>query len=318
VDILVGGKRFQYGFLVDDVKVSKEWLHAFPGGERQVWFTRSGRRITFGRMLRGPNKQIAALVRPNSLLLSVAAQNGHVPISQVYRYFSESLHALSEERRIAGDLAKRVSNDAVFRMNLSEALRLADMGASAVEAKETEELNLLPMHEADSIKDLTTTFEVSGFKLNVLHHGVRQTVGMDLADESNGTKAFLVLVHRILDSLTHGATICIDELDASLHSLLATSLVHRFLSAESNPKGAQLIFAAHETNLLSSNLLRRDQIWFTEKDKNGVSHLYPLSDFKQQPNENLETGYLQGRYGAIPFINSNAFLTAMAKNDGKK
>jgi len=192
------------------------------------------------------------------------------------------------------------------------------MGVFTVEAKDVD-----PFQGMDVPGPLMSRFEKEGLHkwpvLRILHTGLRDPVAFDVADESNGTKAFLTLTSRTLSAISKAGTICIDELDASLHSLLATSLVHRFLGRESNPKGAQLIFATHETNLLSNNLLRRDQIWFTEKDKNRVSHLYPLSDFNQQPNENLETGYLQGRYGAIPFINnSNAFLTAMAKNYGKK
>ncbi len=101
----------------------------------------------------------------------------------------------------------------------------------------------------------------------------------------------------------------VDELDRSLHPILARGLIELFNSKQSNPKGAQLIFNTHDTNLLSGGLLRRDQIWFTEKDRKGASHLYPLTDFKPRKGENLENGYLQGRYGAIPFLNSEAFLS---------
>jgi hypothetical protein len=84
-----------------------------------------------------------------------------------------------------------------------------------------------------------------------------------------------------------------------------------FNSPSSNPHGAQLIFTTHDTNLLGAGLLRRDQIWFTEKNNDGASHLYPLSDFKPRKEENLQSGYLQGRYGAIPFINPDAFLARL-------
>jgi len=87
-----------------------------------------------------------------------------------------------------------------------------------------------------------------------------------------------------------------------LHPLLALELVRMFNDHKSNPRGAQLIFNTHDTNLLDQSLLRRDQIWFTEKDTGGATRLYPLSDFKPRQNENLKRGYLQGRYGAIPFL----------------
>ena len=114
-----------------------------------------------------------------------------------------------------------------------------------------------------------------------------------------------------------GELLCIDELDASLHSHLAIDLVKRFTSS-SNNKHAQLLFNTHDTNLLSADVLRRDQVWLTEKDKDGASTLYPLTDFKPRAQENLEKGYLQGRYGAIPFINSDEFFPVLKAANGKK
>ncbi len=129
--------------------------------------------------------------------------------------------------------------------------------------------------------------------------------------------AFLSLICAVLNALDKGILITVDEIDASLHAMLAAWLMQRFNDPHNNTKVSQLIFATHETSLLSSGL-NRDQIWFTEKDTNGASHLYPLSDFHPQPNENLETGYLQGRYGAIPFLNSRTFLSSLKRSNGKK
>jgi AAA15 family ATPase/GTPase len=126
--------------------------------------------------------------------------------------------------------------------------------------------------------------------------------------ESDGTLAYLALLGPAVDAIKNGTPLLIDELDASLHPLLAIQLLRLFNTPSSNPKGAQLIFNTHDTNLLSSGVLRRDQIWFTEKGNDATSHLYALSDFKPRRQENLQNGYLQGRYGAIPFINPDAFL----------
>jgi AAA15 family ATPase/GTPase len=111
--------------------------------------------------------------------------------------------------------------------------------------------------------------------------------------------------------------ICVDELDSSLHPLIAIEIMRLFENRAQNPKGGQLIFNTHDTNLLNTGVLRRDQIWFTEKDSKGESHLYPLTDFKPRREENLESGYLQGRYGAIPFIHSDEFVTSLADGDGE-
>src|SRR5690606_16620355 len=98
----------------------------------------------------------------------------------------------------------------------------------------------------------------------------------------------------------------VDELEAGLHPLLAMKLVSLFNDRSTNPRMAQLVFATHDTNLLghvpSEPQLRRDQVWLTEKDPQGATRLYPLTDYKPRKGENLERGYLQGRYGAIPFL----------------
>jgi len=124
--------------------------------------------------------------------------------------------------------------------------------------------------------------------------------------ESAGTVTLLGLATRLVRLLRHGGLFCIDELEASLHPALGLELLRLFQDPRHNPKGAQLLFTTHDTNLLGNVLgeppLRRDQIWFTEKDKAGATHLYPLTDFHPRKEENLERGYLQGRYGAIPFL----------------
>jgi AAA15 family ATPase/GTPase len=110
----------------------------------------------------------------------------------------------------------------------------------------------------------------------------------------------------ILRALEDGNPLVVDELEASLHPILALQIVKLFNNPLQNPKNAQLLFTTHDTNLLGSILdgpaLRRDQVWLTEKDKSGATVLYPLTDFQPRRSENLERGYLQGRYGAIPFL----------------
>ncbi len=105
----------------------------------------------------------------------------------------------------------------------------------------------------------------------------------------------------------------VDELESSLHPSLGLAIVKMFNSPKTNPKNAQILFTTHDTNLLGTTLgeppLRRDQVWFTEKDKEGASKLYPLTDYKPRKAENLERGYLQGRYGAIPFLGDIAWIT---------
>jgi hypothetical protein len=129
------------------------------------------------------------------------------------------------------------------------------------------------------------------------------------ASESAGTEAFLALLFPALEVIDAGGVLCIDELNSSLHPLLALEIVRLFADPNRNPRASQLIFNTHDVNLLDSSVLRRDEIWFTEKDQEGSGHLYSLSDFKPRINENFKRGYLQGRYGALPFLGSIDFGT---------
>ena len=111
-----------------------------------------------------------------------------------------------------------------------------------------------------------------------------------------------------LEVLEQGRVICIDELESSLHPLITRFLVLLFHNPEINQKQAQLIFTTHDTNILDNDILRRDQIWFAEKDRDQSTRLYPLSDFSPRKQEALQKGYLQGRYGALPYISSPKWL----------
>lgn len=129
---------------------------------------------------------------------------------------------------------------------------------------------------------------------------------MPLEEESKGTLTLFNLAPAVLSVLWTGGILVVDELEASLHPLLGLHIVRQFNDPARNPRNAQLLFTTHDTNLLGTTLgepaLRRDQIWLTEKDKEGASRIYPLTDYKPRKEENLERGYLQGRYGAIPFL----------------
>ncbi|MCB0124198.1 MAG: ATP-binding protein, partial [Caldilineaceae bacterium] len=131
-------------------------------------------------------------------------------------------------------------------------------------------------------------------------------------EESEGTKAFFAFAGPWLDVLKNGWVLAVDELDSSLHPLLVKHLVQMFHNPQINKNGAQLIFTTHETSILSQEVFRRDQIWFVEKDEFNATSLYPLSDFSPRKGvENLESGYLRGRYGALPYFRNIERLMAV-------
>jgi AAA15 family ATPase/GTPase len=130
------------------------------------------------------------------------------------------------------------------------------------------------------------------------------------SNESEGTNKIIDLSGPIFDTLSLGKVLIIDELDAKLHPLITTHIVNLFNDPKTNPNCAQLLFATHDTNLLNTDLFRRDQIWFTEKDEYEQTDLYSLYDFnlpdgtKVRNDSNIEKNYIRGRYGAIPYISN--------------
>jgi AAA15 family ATPase/GTPase len=320
VDFVMGGFRYQYGFSVSDTAVLEEWLHAYPKGKRQVWFRRrAGKPMSFSEKMAGENRTIEGLMRPNSLFLSTAAQNNHAALSPVYEWFSQSLKFVLGRRSEWKDSSADLCADSEHRDSIVNMISFADLGITDLKVSE----EVIPEAAKRFISALETVIKSelktalpdaelkfaladtneSRKQIRLLHRLGDNIVPFLPNQESDGTIAYLTLLGPIISALQTGGMVCVDELDASLHPLLAIHLIQLFGDKSLNPKGAQLIFNTHDTNLLSSGILRRDQIWFAEKKQDGSSQIYPLTDFKPRKEENLANGYLQGRYGAIPFLN---------------
>lgn len=318
--------RYEYGFAIDSTRVLEEYLDAWPlGGRKQKWFDRrADQRIDFGKKLTGENRTIENLMRDNSLFLSAAAQNNHAMLLPVYTWLTTRIDVIDRNHESLNLLTgKACANNPQIKEQVLRLVRSADLGIVNFEVKEEAIDQSNPVFVAfrkaftEAFKDLPEGPKmVDKIETLRLHHRAKDgnNVPMAIADESSGTSAFFGLLGPCLEALSTGGLVCIDEFNASLHPLLATRLVQMFNSPESNPKGAQLIFNTHDTNLLHRAIMRRDQIWFTEKDEEGATHLYPLSDFKTRIHQNFEKGYLEGRYGGIPFLYQD-LQSLVAEND---
>jgi AAA15 family ATPase/GTPase len=136
----------------------------------------------------------------------------------------------------------------------------------------------------------------------LLHTAKKHSAVFNFEDESEGTRKLFALAAPLFDILRNGYILFVDELDRSLHALLVKELVGMFQDPEINTGGAQLVFTTHDTSLFSAEILRRDQFWFTDKDQDQASTLYPLTDFSPRRNQALERGYLSGSFGAVPIL----------------
>lgn len=313
LDLLLDGVRYEYGFVVDSSRVLEEWLYAYPKGRRQEWFTRTVAReqeFAFSRLLQGENRAISNLTRPNSLFLSAAAQNNHPVLEPINRWFSAGSVVLDEKTRSSVDLA-------VFQLCRSEQLQdailallgSADLGITDVDVIE-EDWSSFTQRFDISAEDLGL-HEPSSAGMSNMAVGVRlrhrtasssEGIALPFDQESQGTRAMFSVAGLVVIVLSIGGLLMVDELDRSLHPHLAMKIVNLFNDPATNPKNAQLVFNTHDTNLLDTDILRRDQIWFTEKGDEGATRLFPLTDFRARKYENLERGYLQGRYGAVPAV----------------
>jgi len=324
-DFLLDNVRHTFGFRIDDSSVIEEWLYSYPTGRRRVLYHRNttdSDPFYFGKHLKGQNRVIASLTRPDSLFLSAAAQNNHAYIQQPYRFFTLRVHDTVRDSDLDLWLRYAVLDEAK-RSPLVRMMQLADTGIVHLRDKaDRRRQDKAPVSPGSLISQAQELLQRAGFntdntfsdsmndfyeRLSAIdpqfgHEGEAGTVFLDFDDESEGTKKMAGYLANTISALGMGTLIQIDELDASLHPLLAQKLIRLFTDRATNPKGAQLLFTTHDTNLLSSDLLRRDEIWFTEKDDKGATRVYPLTDFHTRPTDNLERGYLQGRFGAIPFL----------------
>ena len=310
IDFVMDGVRYHYGFEASDEAFLSEWLYAFPKAHRRMLFEREGDEFHFGRSLGGQNKTIATLVRPNSLFVSAAAQNDHEQLSGVYAYFRSirgvdgtgvpgdeaSSYFVQEEPddRVIDFLAKIGTGIIEYRREEYEVPEEYRAFRREIEAPARRMLNRSVSSNID-IVDKRTAIEFG----HRGHDG--DPVFLSVDRESAGTRRLLVVLDLVFRALDEGVTLCVDELDASLHTHAAEAVLALFCSKDTNPRGAQLIATTHDTNLMRSRVLRRDQVWLAEKDAGGATRLYPLTDIRTRSGDDFSKGYLQGRYGAVPF-----------------
>ena len=311
LDFVIDGVRHHYGFEMSDDAFESEWLYDFPGSRRRMLFEREGDEFHFGRGLKGRNAVIADLTRPNSLYLSAAAQNRHERLSRVFQYFQSihgvhaiavpgvvaSFHLAEEEpdSRTIDFLGKIGTGVVDYRQKEAEY-------ADEIEAVQRDVLTAMRKRgdvPADLEAAMGSTWRTA---IELAHRDQNgEEVYFDLDLESAGTRRLLFVLGFAFQALDEGTPLFVDELDASLHTQAAEAVLRLFCSSETNPKGAQLVATTHDTNLMRAPVLRRDQLWFTEKDADGATRLYPLTDIRTRKGDDVEKGYLQGRYGAVPF-----------------
>ena len=319
LEFVLDGLQYKYGYSATPESVVGEYL-VRKGSRGRVYKELFSRSVVDGENRINCDKSFAAdklvisRTRTNALFLSTCAMLAVPEAERIIDYFARKLRVIPADHMTSGFTAKMLG-DGRHRRQIGDFLKMTDPGIGdiTVESFSRETENILP----DGTREVSTGYEP---RVNpVMRDGSVSDKKIPLlAIASLGTvKAFNLAAH-IFDALETGAVLMLDELDSRLHPLLTREIIRLFNSAETNPRNAQLVFNTHDTNLLgvrvynpgldrSVYLLRRDEIYFVEKNGEMCSKIYSLIDFKKagcsvRKDASYEKDYLAGLYGAIPYI----------------
>lgn len=306
--------KYSYGFTCDQYNIYDEYLYEYKTAKATLIFERSNINVYRynSPSIKKELKPCEDKNSPNKLFLSTATQWNCNSTKEAYKWFAEGIDTYTSFE-ITNDVINFMdtnNDDDGLKPFLLNVFKHADINISDYnfESKEIPpekvaipSMLLLDEKILKQIKENTKEFRFNTIH-NVEENGKEKSYPLDFEFESKGTKTLLSYGINILKSLQAGKTMVVDELETSLHTLLVKYIVNLFNDHEINRNNAQLIFTTHDANTLDLDIFRRDQIFFIEKDLRGVSDLYPLTDFSPRKDENIRKGYLQGRYGAIPFV----------------
>ncbi len=316
VMFIVEGIRYQYGFSATKEHITEEWLFVYPEKRPQRWFTRSRKQSKyewkFGPSFTGEKKLWQTATRDNALFLSTAIQLNSQQLQPVYDWFKITLRYINATKLkpyFSVSLCMKATKEDILDFLNQADLDIKDIYVKEETLKETFGLETPPVWMPDDIKQILIkeSEKEKIYRVGTIHQDIDgKPVALDMGDESDGTQKMFSLAGHWITSLKEGYVICFDELHDNLHPMLVRFLVRLFNNPETNPNNAQLIFTTHETNILSQEILRRDQIWFCEKDETQATQVFPLTDFSpRKGRENLESAYLSDRYGALPYVQEN-------------
>ena len=316
IQILLEGVVYRYGFEYLSTEVVSEWLYEKeikPYAKERRLFQREKQEINISSEYFPEGLQWVDNIKKlkNRLFLSYVYYNGGDISQKLIKYLSRynTISGLEVDGYEQLSL-KMIEQQSEGYQEAMELFKKLDLGFTAIEVEEKEAPNglkerLAALQDVDPQKNQNakvyetyTTHNVYGKEGKVVGY----TKFNAEIFESNGTNKVISFSGPLFNTLLKGKVLFVDELDAQLHPILTRAIVRLFMDKETNPKGAQLVFTTHDTHLLDKECLRRDQVWFTEKDAAEASDLYSLLEFKERNDRNFEKNYIQGRYGAIPFI----------------
>lgn len=270
---------------------------------------------------------IEEFTKPNTPAFKLLANRDNPflhEIKKAYQWFNSTLQIITPELQPAA-LAHRIDTDASLKKYADKLMRSFNLGIESLHTEKIDIYDFFGRDNENELADLIKKVEESTRKmislrarrgdeiiivkkggkiwvkiLKILHSGLTENVFFNTVDESDGTIRLLDFVPAFMDIISNEKVYVVDEIERSIHPLLIKELVRKF-SLDHETKG-QLIFTTHESNLLDQEFFRQDEIWLVEKDMTAATDLYSLVDFKEHKTIDIRKGYLNGRYGSIPFL----------------
>lgn len=308
IKFIVNETRYLYGFKADCKKIYEEYLTYYPNGRPVKIFSREKvSKYDFNRNDEKLLNDIKGKNSDNKFFIATATSWNYEKTKDAYNFITEKIGVVLSNDQLHDYSYNQYYSDKdnnleKFALNF---LRKADInikGYRVIEGKLKEDI-------FNSLPDFAKTIFPVGtpmYKVNTKHIINNKEFELDITEESLGTQVVFTFIPVLKDVIENKKVLIVDEFDKSLHPFIVKYIVEIFNDPTINTNGAQLIFNTHDTNLLNLDILRRDQIWFAEKNyKDESTSIYPLDDFSVRKTENIEKGYLLGRYGAIPFITNN-------------
>ena len=305
IKFILDETRYVYGFIADKDKIYDEYLYYYPNGRETKIFDRTNiNEYSYTQKDEKILREIEAKNAQNKFFLATATNWNFDKTKAAYNFLTNGIGTCNNLEILKNMAYKMYETNPDYLKDFAiDFLQKADFNIEDYQISQIdvpgEFLTAIPEFITKTLPDKPKAYQVL-FK----HKNSDNYLSIDEA--SLGTQMIFAFIPFLADSLKNKKVLIIDELDKSLHPFLVQYIVEIFNDAEINKNGSQLIFNTHDTNLLDLNILRRDQIWFTEKNnETGESDLYSLSDFSVRKQENVEKGYMLGRYGAVPFIKND-------------
>lgn len=315
------GRKYRYGFEATRERVVSEWLFYVPKIRETKLFERKLSSIKTSKNYDADG--IQQRTRNNALFLSVSAQFNVELAEKILEWVTDKLNIISglhDQAYLNYTINCLINNE--NKSDILQFIKKLDLSIDEIKVQQEDlAIDALPDYMPDEFKKFI--LRAAGGKatsIGTVHKkfdengNYKSIEQFDLNNhESDGTCKVFALAGPIVTAIKKREVLVIDELDARLHPLISRAIVELFNSNKTNPNNAQLIFMTHDTNLLSNNIFRRDQIWFTEKNRYGATDLYSLAEYKIRNDASFESDYIKGKYGAIPYIgNLNHLLDSHA------